>query len=436
MRFTSTRNKNLTTNFINAICNCMPQDGGLYVPYETEDLRKWISYIDENTSFTSIAGTLTSAFFHEELSPVICETIASKAFNFSPEIKQIDEKLFLLELNKGPSGSQKDFGVSFLINTLETYFQISGGNAIFCDVTTGHLGGMIANLLRGKKYLKSILIYPKGTVCGLEEEDFIWNGGNIYPVEVDGTEENCHQLVRKIFEDTEFVKKNHLTIANTANIGRLLPQAYFYPFAFSRIKNKVSNDIYYALDAGNYSNVVAGLYSWQFALPVNGFIIPSTNDLTLDAHDNPIFLDSIVSVKNRIPCDPAEPLNIERLEEVFNANKNLTKYFIFPEEIKNQQIIEANQELFMKYKILVDEDTSRAFAAYKKFLEKSENPEFSTVLVQREHNCYSKEFIRQTTGENIETPERILKIQKKVFLPKIFIKSEDELRKIIQSVKF
>ena len=63
MKFTSTRNKTLHTSFIDAICNCMPSDGGLYVPCDTEDLRRWISYIDENTSFTSIAGTLTSAFF-------------------------------------------------------------------------------------------------------------------------------------------------------------------------------------------------------------------------------------------------------------------------------------------------------------------------------------------------------------------------------------
>ena len=83
MRFTSTRNRTLNTSFIDAICNCMPTDGGLYVPCETEDLRKWISYIDENTTFTSIAGTLTSAFLHEELRPVICETIASRAFQFS-----------------------------------------------------------------------------------------------------------------------------------------------------------------------------------------------------------------------------------------------------------------------------------------------------------------------------------------------------------------
>lgn len=435
MRFTSTRNRTLNTSFIDAICNCMPTDGGLYVPCETEDLRKWISYIDENTTFTSIAGTLTSAFLHEELSPVICETIASRAFQFSPEIKQIDENLFLLELNKGPTGSQKDFGVSFLINTLETYFQWKGGNAVFCDVTTGHLGAMISKLLKGKKYLKAVLIYPKGTVKSLSEEDFIWNGGNILPIEFDGTEEDCHKIVREIFSNKDFVKQNRLTVANTANIGRLLPQAYFYPYAFSRIKNKITSDIFYALDAGNYSNVVAGLYSWSFALPVNGFIIPATDSLTADAKGNPIFLDSLISLEKRLPSDPAEPSNLERLEEVFNAKKSLMKYFLFLQSVSPEQTTKACQDFFMKYKILLDKDTSRAYASYMHFLENSENPESAVVLVARDHNFYSKDFIRHATGETVSAPESIQKISGKTELSRPSVSSAKQIMDLIQNLR-
>ncbi|MCI7534479.1 MAG: threonine synthase, partial [Treponema porcinum] len=104
MKFTSTRNKSLSVGFSQAVLNCMPDDGGLYVPFETEDLRRWILYTDENTSFSSLAGSLTSAFIKDEFSPIICETIATRAFPFSPEIKQLDENLFLLELFHGPTG--------------------------------------------------------------------------------------------------------------------------------------------------------------------------------------------------------------------------------------------------------------------------------------------------------------------------------------------
>ena len=258
MKFTSSRNKSSAVTFAQAVMNCMPEDGGLYVPCETEDLRRWILYTDETTKFSSIAGSLTSAFIKDEFGPIICETIATKAFKFSPEVKQLDEKLFMMELFHTPTGKHRDFGVSYLASCLETILSLNGGSAVFLDVSTGELGASLALSLRGKKNIKAVLVYPKGTVRGMDESDFAWNGGNVYPLEIDGTEEDCHRFVRTVFADKGFIKERHVTVANTANIGRLLPQAFFYPFAFSRIKNKVNGNIYYALAPGNYSNVVAG----------------------------------------------------------------------------------------------------------------------------------------------------------------------------------
>ena len=122
MKFTSTRDKSLRVGFTQAVMNCLPKDGGMYVPCEMEDLRKWILYTDEDSTFSSIAGSLTSAFMHEEYSPIICETIASTAFPFAPEIKQLDENLFTLDLTKGPTGIHRDFGISYLVSILETAF--------------------------------------------------------------------------------------------------------------------------------------------------------------------------------------------------------------------------------------------------------------------------------------------------------------------------
>ena len=96
--------------------------------------------------------------------------------------------------------------------------------AIFFDVTTSSLAATLAKALREKKHLKAVLLFPKGGVTGLCEEDYVWNGGNLYPVEVDGTLEDCHRIIRKIFSNHEVVEKFKLTVANTANIGRLFPQ--------------------------------------------------------------------------------------------------------------------------------------------------------------------------------------------------------------------
>lgn len=434
MKFTSTRNKKLSVDFAEAVLNCMPSDGGLYVPSQTEDLRRWLLNVDEDTSFSSIAGTLTSAFIKDEFSPIICETIAMRAFPFSPEIKQLDENLFLLELNHTPTGNHRDFGISYLTACLETILQLRGENALLVAVSErGELCASLAWALRGKKHLKAVVVCAKGKVCGLKESDYVWNGGNVCPIEIDASEQECHLITKDIFSDAEFVRRNHITVANTANIGRLLPQAFFYPFAFSRIKNKVHSDIFYALAAGNYSNVVAGLYAWQFALPLNGFILPATDAFAVNPGGNPVILDSLVPLKNRMPADPTEPSNLERLEDVFCANQLMMRHFVFPVDVSAQDVDVAAKELFTKYKVIADRHTARAYASAK-IKKESRDEEYATVLIARDHPSLSSDYVRYTIGETPMMPQSIKEAQQPSETGKPCVKSSDEIKKIIENL--
>ena len=211
MKFFSTRDSNNKAGFKKAVLDCMPSDGGLYVPEDSVDLRRWILYADENTSFSSLAGALTSAMINDEFSPIICETIVTRAFKNNPEFRQLDENLFLLELYNGATGTFKDYGVSYLTATLETILQLDGEKAILLDATTGELGACMAKAMKDKKLLKSVLLCPKGSLRGMDESDFVWNGGNLFPVEVDGTIEDCRNLVRRIFASRELVEKGRIS---------------------------------------------------------------------------------------------------------------------------------------------------------------------------------------------------------------------------------
>ena len=408
MRFESTRNCGKKVDFKQALLNPMPDDGGLYVPCDCEDLRHWILYADQNTSFANIAGTLTSGLINKEFSPIICEVIATKAFTFEPKIRQLDGHLFLLELNHGPTGSYRDFGVSFLISALEAILLMSGEKSILLDATSGPLGACMANASRGKKLIKSVLLYPRGKVTGLRESDFVWNGGNIYPIEVDGTEADCRNMVRKIFAQKELISKYHLTVANTSNIGRLLPQAFFYTFAFTRIKKIIQGDIYYALSPDNYGNLVSGLYSWLLSLPVNGFILPSSPHLCLDPRGKAFMPDASIPLAERPAADPADPSNLERLENVFRANSLMLRSFVYPAQVSKEQTAKACQELFSKYNIYADESTSSAYAASLLRKDLTESEDGSVVLVVKDDPSLSKGFLQQTLGEYPQMEANVL----------------------------
>ncbi len=425
MNFFSTRDFKNIVSFKKAVLECLPEDGGLYVPDEGADLRKWILYADEKTSFASLAGSLTSAMISNEFSPLICERIATAAFPNDPVLRKLDDNLYILELYHGATDTFKDFGVAYLASALETILTYDGGKTIFLDATTGELGACMANALKGKQKLKSVLLAPKGKFRGMDESDFVWNGGNVYPVEVDGTEEDCHKIIRKIFEDKNLVKKFNLSVANTANIGRLLPQAFFYTFAFSRLKKVAAGDIYYAFAAGNYGNLVSGLYGWKMALPVNGFIVPSTSCVTADGSGNCIVPDSMIPVENRLHADPTSPSNIERLEQIFKANSLMLKNFVFPAHVTEEDISDACRTLYKKYSVYADRETASAYAAVLKRNDIAGGDDESVVLVARNAPYLDKDFIRHNIGIEPEESENASRVFAHVELNREAIAPDD-----------
>lgn len=434
MLFTSTRNRNLSVPFSQAVRDCIPEDGGVFVPSEIEDLRRWIYYIDEKTSFTSIAGSLTSALIKEEFSPIISETIATKAFPFEPVVKQLDDKLFMMELFHGYTGYHRDFGVSYLCSYLEYTLQLKGEKAVFVDFTHGGLGSLMARVLKGKKNIKSVLVYRKGTLCGLSEEDYVWNGGNIYPVEMEGSEDYIKQEIGKLFQEKEFVSKYNLTVANTTNVCRLLSQLFFFPYSFAQIKNKVDGDIYYSLPSGNYGTLIAGLYSWRFALPVRGFFVPSTDALGCTPAGSPVMLDSFVDINKRSEANPVLPANLERLESFFSSNELMMRNFVFPVDISERQREKAAKELFMKYGVFADAETAKAYAVIKEKSSEVFEDEGSVVLMAYNHPSLSTDYCRHVIGEAPEMPENIRAALKPVEIKRPLVESSEQLKDIIKNL--
>ena len=434
MQFTSTRNSNLKVSFSQAVRDCIPDDGGVFVPSSIEDMRRWIYYIDETTSFASIAGSLTSALMHEEFSPIICETITTAAFPVEPVVKQLDGSLFMTEMYHGFTGCHRDYGVSYLVSYLETTLQLKGGKAVFLDFTHGGLGALLSKILTGKKNIKAVLVYQKGTVRGLDEESLVWNGGNIYPVEMEGSEAEIKAAISEVFADREFVQANGLTVANTTNVCRLLGQIFFFPYSFAQVKKKFNGEFYYAMGAGNYGSLMAGLYSWRFALPVNGFYVPSTTALARSANGSPVVLDSLVDLKVRGETNPAVPANLERLESFFGKNEMMMRNFIYPCDVSEEQRDAAAKELYMKYGIFADKETASAYAVVKDNCSEVFDEDGAFILTAYNHPSLSSDYCRHVIGEAPEMPDEIKASFVPVQLGRPVIASVEELKKIAGSL--
>ncbi|MDR1785802.1 MAG: threonine synthase [Spirochaetaceae bacterium] len=407
MRIASTRNRSQEASFSTAILDCIPPDGGLYTLYPTGDFRPWLHSMTKTMSFSAIAALLTQILTKNEFSPAVAEAIAHRSLTFSPEIRRLDRSLYLLELFHGPTGWFRDFGFSYLVSCFEHFLQMRGRNAVIVAVSTGSFAASMAWAFRGRKRLRALTLFPAGTMRGFTEEDCVWNGGNLYPVEVDAGRDRCFALADELLHNQALVEKYSLTVANTTNIGRLLPDMFCYFYAFTRIKNAVHSDIFYAVNANNYSAITGGLYAWRLALPVNGFITNCTAELTLDARNQAQVADAIVPLEKRTKADPALPSSLERLEALFKAEPAVLRGLVFPARVDEGDTENACKELFMRYGVFADMATSRAYASALKRADQAGAEGDTVILVAQDHPAHSADGIRHYCGEAPEMPERI-----------------------------
>jgi len=208
MWFRSTNSVKDTTqeklvSFRDAILGCLPEDGGLYVPEKMMDIRQFFLYMDEQTTFPELVAAVAPGLLEEELDHSSASIVAESAFSFTPELIQLDDDFSLLNLCNGPTGTYKDFGIAFLSALLEELRKNEGYSLVLAAVR-GSTGVSIAHAFSRRKGIRAVLIYPSGPIRGLDPAAFVPNGGNIIPIQVKGTFDDCQRLVNETIGDRNF----------------------------------------------------------------------------------------------------------------------------------------------------------------------------------------------------------------------------------------
>ncbi|AGT43256.1 hypothetical protein [Treponema pedis] len=433
MNLVSTRNGKKTVTFYEAVTNCIPEDGGLYIPADTMDLSPWIEHLNENSTFASIAGTLTSALLKNEFSPAVSERIAASAFgNYSPRLRQLDDRLFLLDLFHGPTGCHRDFGFLWLASVLEHILTMTNETALVLATGTKKNGAGMAAAFGNKKRLKTLLIHPKGFAAGIPEKYLAENGGSIYSVECEGSIKDVENLKRSVYLDKKLVKEYRLTLANTVNIGRLLPQMFFYIFAFTRFRKSSFGEIYYALHSGNYGNLAAGLYAWKNSLSLNGFITDSTQELCGDAEGECFCKTLNIPLDRRSAADPISPSNIERLERIFEISPAVMKALIFPEPVEPADYSKYIRTAYHKYGIMFDTSTAAAYGAAVKSRFINKHGQETLVLISKDHPAYESDIIEAACGEKPKRPKYMEDLEKPIKNIKKIRVSKQEIENMLK----
>ena len=412
MQFKSTHSHGPQVSFKDAVLRCLPPDGGLYVPSKVLDLRQFFLNMDDETCFHELVAAVAPSLLQGELNPFSAGRVAESAFDFEPEIMELDGTYSLLNLYNGPTGNFKDFGIAFLAAVLEELLK-NNRQAMILSAARGNSGVSMGRAFQGRRGLTSVMLYPSGPIRGLDSASFVPNGGNVIPIQVRGTLDDCQRLVNETINDRPFAQRYGITSANAINLGRLLPQAFYYLYAFMKVKKRLSGDLVFSIPSGNFGNLISGLYAWKFGLPASGFIAAmNANNAFGDFIQGREFSSRPVIATNSPALDVSAPSNYARLCSFYDEAPAVMRNMVFPASIDDNKTLKAMELAWKQYGALLDPHSAVAFAAAQDFVQSGKFSGAHIVVLATGHPAKEASLVRAATGQIVPLPERLNLLKK------------------------
>ncbi|MEQ1841970.1 MAG: threonine synthase [Verrucomicrobiales bacterium] len=284
MRFVSTRNERESATFFEAFANGLAPDGGLYVPEELPDLNPE-TVSGEAQPYPALAVEILELFDTDHTPDQVFKLVDKSYSNFTDmataPLRQLDDKLYVLELFHGPSLAFKDFGLQLVGNLFDDQIRRTGNSINVLGATSGDTGAAAIASLAGKEGVSVFILYPKGRISDMQERQMTCTGAsNIFPIPIEGTFDDCQRLVKTMFMDEEFRNQVRLSSINSINLARVLAQSIYYVHAFTQLPAEKSEQVEFVVPTGNFGNVFAGWMAAKMGVPASRFkVATNRNDI-------------------------------------------------------------------------------------------------------------------------------------------------------------
>ena len=423
MKYYSLNHQSESVGFIQAMLNGLAPDGGLYHPetfprYSSQELLSL-----KNKSLMEIAISVLNKWLNDEFLPEEINQVVKKSLNFDILLRQVNS-FRVLELFHGPTMAFKDIGASVLAQLMNVVFSKKSLQATILVATSGDTGGAVAQGFSDAKQVKVVILFPKGRVSRLQEEQLTRVSDNVIPVEIEAGFDECQIMVKKAFVDPDLQKYN-LTSANSINIGRLIPQIIYYVYTFSRF---VNDNIELVIPSGNLGNATAALFACKMGIPLSLIIGCNANDCVDIYEKTSRFMPkkSVATLSNAM--DIGNPSNFRRLLEVCNNDHSIFKTLIKTVSITDSQTVETIKKVYLESDYLLDPHTAVAWRAAELLADKSKK----TIIVSTASPVKFASELQQATGIMIDDSQEIKKLRQK---PKRKYELKNDYHKFKQLLK-
>ncbi|WP_432708120.1 threonine synthase [Pedobacter sp.] len=417
MKLYSTNNRNLTVDFPEAVFNSMPQDKGLYMPKEVPAVPTEFIENIKNYTLPEIAFQVASTLLGDALPAADLKRIVEDAVNFDAPAVRLDKNTYVLELFHGPSLAFKDFGARFM-SRIMAYFLKDGEETLDILVaTSGDTGGAVALGFLGVPNTRVTILYPSGKVSPIQELQLCTNGQNIHAIEVDGTFDDCQRLVKQAFADQELQKKRRLTSANSINISRLIPQTFYYFYAYAQMQKQGKTEVVFSVPSGNFGNLAAGLLAHRMGLPVKQFLAGTNANDTVPRYLETGVYETHASVQTYANAmDVGAPSNWVRIMDLFGQDRNAIMKIVSSYTYTDEETLGAIETIYKRYKYVACPHTAIAWLALEDYAATHESEVFAGVFLSTAHPCKFPAIFPLDIAAAIEVPKEVMEMNSKLKL--------------------
>jgi len=428
MKYHSHLDKSVTAEFSQALLASLAPDGGLWMPDTIP------SFTPEQTarfgamSFADCAAELARFFVDAQFSNDDLKRICRDAYDFplplrtaeglaldaaTPEIADS----YFLELFHGPTLAFKDFAARFMGRAASHIMSKTSERRTILVATSGDTGGAIGDAFLDQEGITVFILFPKGGVSTVQEQQLTTMGSanaNVKAIAVDGSFDDCQQLVKDAFADRDLSERHHLMSANSINVGRVIPQSFYYFWTSLQIKAAHPGmPMVYSIPSGNLGNLTGGLIARKMGAPIDRFVIGNNvNNPFVDylASGDYTPRPSVPTLSNAM--DIGRPNNFPRILELFDGSHEAVKTVCWGASFSDEETERHLRRIHVQTGYLMCPHTAVGHLAMALFALDLQDP-FIKVTVATAHPAKFADSVERITREDIDMPAPLAEAMRK-----------------------
>lgn len=430
MRYYSLNRKSPTVNFREAVVRGIAPDRGLYFPETIDALPGGFFSKVDDLDRNELALALIRQFVGDEIPEKELAELVKDVLSFDFPLVPVEPNVFSLELFHGPTMAFKDVGARFMARCLSHFNKNQNQEVTVLVATSGDTGGAVASGFLGVEGVNVVILYPSGKVSEVQEKQLTTLGQNIRALEVDGTFDDCQDMVKTAFLDTQITDRIQLTSANSINVARWLPQMFYFAFAYQQLEDKSQAPVF-STPSGNFGNICAGIMAKKLGLPVSHFVASTNvNRVVPNFMQSGVYtpMDSIATISNAM--DVGDPSNFVRIRQIYNNDFEKLSADLSSYSFTDEQTLEAMSLIYKNSDYVTDPHGAVGYLGLKKYLDS--HPDKPGIFLETAHPVKFLEVVEPVLGVKIEYPEQIQAVIGREKESK-FISNYEELKQFLLS---